>query len=61
MIPAMLKIQLPNHDTGFEPAPQFASAAEIELADGLRRQLEERYFGHVTAPSTPPARSDKDH
>jgi hypothetical protein len=61
MIPAMLKIQSPNHDTGFEPAPRFASDAEIELADRLRRQLEERYFGASAAPSTSPVRSGKDH
>jgi hypothetical protein len=56
----MLKTQLPSHDAGFEPAPQFASDAEIELADQLRRQLEERYFGSSAPPSTPPGRSGKD-
>jgi hypothetical protein len=61
VIPAMLKIQLPNHDTGFEPAPRFASDAEIELADRLRRQFEERYFGASAAPSNSPVRSGKDH
>jgi hypothetical protein len=57
----MLKTQLPSQDAGVEPAPQFASDAEIELADQLRRQLEERYFGSSAAPSTPPERSGKDH
>jgi len=60
----MLKIQLPSYDAGFEPAPRFASDAEIELAEQLRRQLEERYFGASAAPltpSTPPVRSPKDH
>jgi hypothetical protein len=57
----MVKTQLPNHDTGFEPAPRFASDAEIELAEQLRRQLEERYFGRAAAPSTPPVQSGKDH
>jgi hypothetical protein len=61
MIPAMLKIQLPHRDSGFEPAPRFASNAEIELADRLRRQIEERYFEASAAPSTSPARSGKDH
>ena len=57
----MLKTQLPNDDTGFEPAPSFASDAEIELAEQLRRQLEERYFGPSAAPLTPPVRSGKNH
>jgi hypothetical protein len=61
MIPAMLKIQLPNRDSSFEPAPRFASNAEIELADRLRRRLEERYFEASAAPSTSPVRSGKDH
>jgi hypothetical protein len=57
----MLKSQLPSRDTGFEPAPSFASDAEIELAEQLRRQLEERYLGQAAAPSTAPVRSDKEH
>jgi hypothetical protein len=61
VIPAMLKIQLHNRDSGFEPAPRFASNAEIELADRLRRQLEERYFETSAALSTSPMRSGKDH
>jgi hypothetical protein len=43
---------LPLDDT--EPAPQYATAADIALADALRRQLELRYFGsgggHPPAP-----------
>jgi len=61
MITAMLKIELPYRDSGFEPAPRFASNAEIELADRLRRQLEERYFEASAALSTSPVRSGKDH
>jgi hypothetical protein len=57
----MLKIQSPSHDTGFEPAPRFASDAEIALADELRRQLEEQYFGRSAATSTSPERPDKEH
>jgi hypothetical protein len=57
----MLKTQLPSYDTGFEPAPRFPSDAEIALADELRRQLEERYFGHAAAPSTSAPRPGKDH
>ena len=57
----MLKMQLQNYDTGFEPAPRFPSDAEIQLADQLRRQLEERYFGHAVSPLPSPLRSGKNH
>ena len=53
----MLKTQLRNHDTGVEPTPRFASEAEIRLAEQLRHELEERYFGPSATPSplqTPP-------
>jgi hypothetical protein len=56
----MVKIQLPNREFGFEPAPRFASDAEIELAEQLRRQLEERYFGRAAAPSSSPVRPGKE-
>ena len=56
----MVKIQLPNKDA-FEPAPRFASDAEIELADRLRRQLEERYFGLPDAASSSPVRPGKEN
>jgi len=56
----MPKIQLPNGRASFDPAPRFASDAEIELAEQLRRQLEERYFGS-SAPPTSPVRSGKEH
>jgi hypothetical protein len=57
----MLKIELHNHDTGVEPAPRFASAAEIELAEQLRYQLEERYLGPSTAPSPLQTQSVEGH
>lgn len=41
-----------------EPAPQFATAADIVLADELRRQLERRYFGGGGNPPAPPAAND---
>jgi len=47
----MVKPKPHNQDTGGDPAPTFATDAEIEIADHLRRQLEERYL----APSAPPA------
>jgi hypothetical protein len=57
----MPKIQLPNGRASFDPAPRFASDAEIELAEQLRRQLEERYFGASSMAQASPARSGKDH
>ena len=57
----MLKIQLPDDHPGFDPAPQFASDAEIELAEQLRRRLEERYFGASATAPTSPQGSGKDH
>jgi hypothetical protein len=49
----MVKTQLPsNVDSGIEPAPRFATDAEIKLADQLRRQLEEQYLGSSEQPST---------
>ena len=47
----MLTIELHNHDINGDPAPSYATDAEIELADKLRHQLEERYL----APSAPVA------
>jgi hypothetical protein len=46
----MLKIELHNHGTDGDPAPSFPTSAEIEIAEQLRRQLEERWL----APSAPP-------
>jgi hypothetical protein len=48
----MLKIALYNHHTNGDPAVSFATEAEIEIADQLRHQLEERYFA-PSAPSSP--------
>jgi hypothetical protein len=53
----MPKIELHNRDTGVEPAPKFASDAEIALADRLRHQLEERYLGASAARLPLKARS----
>ena len=53
----MLKIELHNKDTGNEPAPRFATDAEIALAEQLRYQLKERYFGPSAARSSLKARS----
>ena len=47
----MLKVELYNHDINVDPAPSFATDAEIEFADQLRHQLEDRYLA-PSAPST---------
>ncbi len=57
----MLKTQLPSYAIGFEPAPDFASDAEIELAERLRLELEERYFGRPATPMLTLVRPEKDH
>ena len=46
----MSKTEMHNHDSGVEPAPRFATEAEITLAEQLRRQLEERYVGRYVGP-----------
>lgn len=40
----MLMSDLPDNDTIEDPAPNFPTAAEIELADELRLRLEQRYL-----------------
>ena len=55
----MVKIELRNYATGGDPAPRFATDAEIALAEQLRHQLEERYFGSSFAHSQP--RPDEVH
>jgi hypothetical protein len=55
----MLKTQLQHYDDGAEPAPRFASDADIKLADQLRHQLEERYFGAAASPAPWPGSTDK--
>ena len=45
----MLKTELYKHDADGEPEACFATDAEIEIADKLRHQLEERLLG----PSVP--------
>ena len=52
----MTRIELYNHDADADPVISFATDAEIEFADLLRHQLEERYFAH-SAPSS--SRSDQ--
>ena len=56
----MLKIEQYNHDNGGDPPPSFATDAEIEIADQLRHQLEERYLKPSTPNSPLPPSSDQD-
>lgn len=57
----MLKIELYNHDNNGDPAVSFATDAEIEIADQLRHQLEEKYLA-PSAPSSPlQVRSSEGH
>ena len=57
----MLKAELHNYDTNLDPAPCFASDAEIEIADRLRHQLEERYLAPSAATPPLPAPSSDVH
>jgi hypothetical protein len=57
----MPKVELHNQHRSVEPAPRFASDAEIAFAEQLRHQLEERLLGPSAAPSSLLERSDKDH
>ena len=40
----MTKTELYNHDADADPVTSFATDAEIEFADQLRHQLEDRYL-----------------
>jgi hypothetical protein len=57
----MLKIQLHNHEASGEPAPRFASDAEMALAEQLRHQLEKRYLEPAAEPSPSTTRSGESH
>ncbi len=57
----MVNIELRNYDASGEPAPMYATDADIALAEQLRQQLEERYFGASAAQSLHPRQSDEVH
>lgn len=57
----MLKTELHSDETSTEPAPSFATDAEIALAQKLRSQLEERYFGSSDPHLPPPTPPDQVH
>ena len=52
----MLKIERHNQDTGSDPPARFATDADIEIANLLRRQIEERYL--ATSVASPPMQVD---
>jgi hypothetical protein len=57
----MLKIEPYNQNSDADPAPSFATDAEIAIADRLRHQLEERYLAPSASSSPSPVRtSDAD-
>jgi hypothetical protein len=47
----MLDTELYKDDVVDDPPARFATDAEIEFADRLRRRLEERYLARSTSPS----------
>ena len=51
----MVKPELANHEANSDPPAAFATDAEIKIADQLRHQLEERYFGQ--SETSPPLRA----
>jgi len=57
----MVKNDLRNRDDSIEPAPQYASDADIALAQKLRHQLEQRYFGSSAEYAGPEPRPNEVH
>ena len=55
----MLKTELNNPAASDDPPATFASDAEIEIADQLRRQLEERYLARSETLPPLPARNGR--
>jgi hypothetical protein len=47
--PTMVKIEPYSHEPDGDPPAAFATKAEIEIADRLRRQLEARYLAESEA------------
>jgi hypothetical protein len=57
----MLNTELNNHEASDDPAATFATDAEIEIADQLRRQLEERYLARCETLPPLPSRPSNSH
>jgi hypothetical protein len=55
----MFNIERPIHDTNGDPVPSFATEAEIEMADRLRHQIEERYLAPALPSPNLQARSNE--
>ena len=55
----MLKIELHNHEVNDDPPATFATDAEIEIANRMRHQLEERYLVRSETSAPLPAHSSK--
>jgi hypothetical protein len=55
----MHQVSRPNDASG-EAGPDFPTREEIELAEQLRRKLEERYLGQSAPPSAVPKGSAED-
>ena len=55
----MLKTELNNHEVSDDPQAAFTTDAEIETADQLRRQLDERYLARSETVPPLPAHSSK--
>jgi len=54
----MLATEAYNDDMNIDAPARFATDADIEFADRLRRQLEERYLAPAAASSAAPAVPD---
>ena len=49
----MAQSQTQNASPGYDPAPNFATPAEIRLAEELRRRLEELYLSNSNPSPLP--------
>jgi hypothetical protein len=57
----MLKIELHNHKADVDPAPSYATDAEIEIAEQLRHQLEEQHLAKSARAPPSATRSNESH
>ena len=56
-------VKIPPHiqEIGNEPAPIYATATDIAIAEALRHRLEQRYFGSPDPHVALPVHSDEVH
>ena len=57
----MRRAELHNREDGVDPPANFATDAEIETADRLRHQLEERYLARSETLPPLPGHSSNGH